>query len=208
VWSGLRFGKEPPVPIGEEAAWAPEPVWTKRRSENYCPHRDSNSDPLVVQPVANRCTDCAIPAPIIWVVLMKIYKNITVEPLFKLKTIKRQGYKIQVSFIQLKLILDIFWVISVYPAALDTVIFRSGVARIYCNKMDRRFPPSSLLRVVWLIDPLLKGDSLNNSGCYEAPAAYACAVTSHNNRSGDAGDVFPRSAPRLCDSTGCVLLSE
>jgi hypothetical protein len=24
-------GKEPPVPIGEEAGWAPEPVWTTRR---------------------------------------------------------------------------------------------------------------------------------------------------------------------------------
>jgi hypothetical protein len=32
------------------------------RSENSCPHRDSNSDPLVVQPVASRCTDYAIPA--------------------------------------------------------------------------------------------------------------------------------------------------
>jgi hypothetical protein len=27
------------------------------------PHRDSNSDPPVVQPVASRYTDCAIPDP-------------------------------------------------------------------------------------------------------------------------------------------------
>jgi hypothetical protein len=27
-------GKEPPVPIGEEVEWAPEPVWTTRRNEN------------------------------------------------------------------------------------------------------------------------------------------------------------------------------
>jgi hypothetical protein len=60
----------------------------------------------------------------------------------------------------------------------------------------------------WRIDPLLKGDSVNSSRCYGAPAAYACAVTSNNNRRGDAGGVFCRSAPRLYDSTDRVLLSE
>jgi hypothetical protein len=52
----------PPVPIGKEAGWAPEPVWTWR-GEKSCPYRDSNSDPSTVQPVANRYTDCAIAAP-------------------------------------------------------------------------------------------------------------------------------------------------
>jgi hypothetical protein len=33
--------------------------WT----EQHGPYRDSNFDPLVVQPVASRCTDCAHPAP-------------------------------------------------------------------------------------------------------------------------------------------------
>jgi hypothetical protein len=33
-------------------------VWTIGRSENSLPYRDSNSDPLVVQPVASRYTDC------------------------------------------------------------------------------------------------------------------------------------------------------
>jgi hypothetical protein len=38
-WSASRPGrftpgKEPPVPIGKEAGWAPEPVWTLWRSEN------------------------------------------------------------------------------------------------------------------------------------------------------------------------------
>jgi hypothetical protein len=47
---------------GYEAGWALEPVWTTWRSENSCPYWDSNSDPLVVQPVASRYTDCAIPA--------------------------------------------------------------------------------------------------------------------------------------------------
>jgi hypothetical protein len=30
----FTLGKEPPVPIGQEAGWAPEPVWTLWRREN------------------------------------------------------------------------------------------------------------------------------------------------------------------------------
>jgi hypothetical protein len=29
----LPLGKGPPVPIGQEAGWASEPVWTQRRKE-------------------------------------------------------------------------------------------------------------------------------------------------------------------------------
>jgi hypothetical protein len=29
----LAPGKGPPVPIGQEAGWAPEPVWTQRLEE-------------------------------------------------------------------------------------------------------------------------------------------------------------------------------
>jgi hypothetical protein len=29
-WSASLSGKEPPVPIKQEAGWAPEPVWTQR----------------------------------------------------------------------------------------------------------------------------------------------------------------------------------
>jgi hypothetical protein len=59
----LPLGKEPPVPIGQGAGWTPEPVWTTLRRENSWPYWDSNSDPSVVQPVANRYTDCAILDP-------------------------------------------------------------------------------------------------------------------------------------------------
>jgi hypothetical protein len=31
----LPPGKEPPVPIGEEAGWAPEPIWTQRIKEKF-----------------------------------------------------------------------------------------------------------------------------------------------------------------------------
>jgi hypothetical protein len=53
---------EPPVPIGQETGWAQEPVCATWKKENSWYHRDSNSDPSVVQPVASRYTDCAIPA--------------------------------------------------------------------------------------------------------------------------------------------------
>jgi hypothetical protein len=66
-WSASRPGhttpeKRTPVPIGYEIEWTLEPVWTTWRRENSWPHRDSNSEPSVVQPVASRYTDCAIPS--------------------------------------------------------------------------------------------------------------------------------------------------
>jgi hypothetical protein len=35
-WSASRLGRAlPPVPIGQEAGWAPEPVWTQRLEEKF-----------------------------------------------------------------------------------------------------------------------------------------------------------------------------
>jgi hypothetical protein len=53
----LLKGKQPPVHVGKEAGWIPEPVSTKWINENSYPYRDSNFDPSVVQPVASRYTD-------------------------------------------------------------------------------------------------------------------------------------------------------
>jgi hypothetical protein len=58
-WSASRPGralpprKGPPVPIAQEAGWAPEPAWTQKREEIFfrlC--QGSNLDRPVVQPVA------------------------------------------------------------------------------------------------------------------------------------------------------------
>jgi hypothetical protein len=50
-------GKDPPVPIVQEAGWAPEPVWTQRLQEKIlCPCRGSNPDRPVVQPVVRHYT--------------------------------------------------------------------------------------------------------------------------------------------------------
>ena len=51
--------RKDPVPIEEEAGWAPGPVWTG--AENLAPP-PPGFDPRTVQPVASRYTDWAIAA--------------------------------------------------------------------------------------------------------------------------------------------------
>jgi hypothetical protein len=58
----LPPGKEPPVPIGQEVGWAPEPVWVTWRRENSWSYRDWKSDLSAIQPVTSRYTYWAIPA--------------------------------------------------------------------------------------------------------------------------------------------------
>jgi hypothetical protein len=58
----LAPGKGPPVPIVQEAGWAPEPVWTQRLEEKafrLC--QGWNLDRLVVQSVTRHYTDWATP---------------------------------------------------------------------------------------------------------------------------------------------------
>jgi hypothetical protein len=60
-WSAPRSGRftprKDPVPIVQEAGWAPGPVW--KFAKNLAPTR---IDPRIVQPVASLYTDWAIPA--------------------------------------------------------------------------------------------------------------------------------------------------
>lgn len=48
----LPPGKGPPVSTGQEAKWAPEPVWLEQN-----PLHLSGIEPPIVQPVAGRYTD-------------------------------------------------------------------------------------------------------------------------------------------------------
>jgi hypothetical protein len=49
-------------------------------------------------------------------------------------------------------------------------------------------------------------DAYSRCYTYAAPAAHVCAVKSRDNIRGDVGGVLCGSAPRLYDSTDCVLL--
>jgi hypothetical protein len=56
--------KEPPLPIVQEAGWAPEPVWTQEaRGKILCLCWGWNLDCPVVQPVARHYTDWATLVP-------------------------------------------------------------------------------------------------------------------------------------------------
>jgi hypothetical protein len=48
-------GERTPVPIGQEAGWAPEPVWTQRLEEKSSASVGNRTP--VVQPVVRHCTD-------------------------------------------------------------------------------------------------------------------------------------------------------
>jgi hypothetical protein len=63
-------GERAPVPIVQEAGWAPEPVWTQRVEEKYsrlC--RGSNLDRRVAQPVVRHYTAWATPAAMVYMQL-------------------------------------------------------------------------------------------------------------------------------------------
>jgi hypothetical protein len=60
--AALPPGKETLITVEYKVGWTAGPVWITWRSKNSCPYRDSNCNPLVVQPVASRYTDCANPA--------------------------------------------------------------------------------------------------------------------------------------------------
>jgi hypothetical protein len=56
--AALCTGEGPPVPIVQEAGWAPEPVWTQRLEEkSFAPAGDRT------QSVVRHYTDWATPAP-------------------------------------------------------------------------------------------------------------------------------------------------
>jgi hypothetical protein len=55
----LPLDKEAPGPVGQEAAWIPELVWTIWQIDNSWPYWDSNSNSSVVQPIVSHYTSSA-----------------------------------------------------------------------------------------------------------------------------------------------------
>jgi hypothetical protein len=77
-WSASRPGRAlPPVPIGREAGWAPEPVWTQRLEEKSFACVGDRTP--VVQSVVSHYTDWATEAPSLHFFFAKFtpYKNYT-----------------------------------------------------------------------------------------------------------------------------------
>jgi hypothetical protein len=68
-------GNEPPVPIGQQSGWGPEPVWTRRLEEKlFCLCQGSNLDRPVVQSIVKHYTDRTTPAPTL--IKQRVYNSI------------------------------------------------------------------------------------------------------------------------------------
>jgi hypothetical protein len=71
--SALPPGKGPPVPIVQEARWAPEPVWTQKLEEKSSVLvRDRTP---IVKPVVRHYTDWATAAPLTFERNLAKYNN-------------------------------------------------------------------------------------------------------------------------------------
>jgi hypothetical protein len=66
----LPAGKEPPIPIGQEAGWAPETVWTLEKRKK-CLALARNQTPAV-QLVALRYTDLVSRLSVIIIIIIAI----------------------------------------------------------------------------------------------------------------------------------------
>jgi hypothetical protein len=118
-WSASRPGrasppgKGPPVPIGQETGWAPEPVWTQGLEEkSSAPVGDRTP---IVQSVVRHYTDWATAAP----VQIKLHKIFSV--LCKNKTPLNQCYKSEHKILTMT-----FIYLSFYLWLLCTVITDNG----------------------------------------------------------------------------------
>jgi hypothetical protein len=80
-WSASRLCRFTPGVRAPGAHWVggwvdPRDSLDDLEKENSCPYRDSNSNLSVVQPVASRYTDCAIPAHIYFAIQLSfIYEH-------------------------------------------------------------------------------------------------------------------------------------
>jgi hypothetical protein len=69
----LPPGKEPPVPIVQEAGWAPRPIWTQGLEEISSASVGDRTP--IVQPVVRHCTAWVTAAPEIYCISYKYLVN-------------------------------------------------------------------------------------------------------------------------------------
>jgi hypothetical protein len=77
-------GKGPPVPIIQEAGWAPEPVWSQRLEEkSFRPCRGSNPERPLVQHVTRHYSDWATRLTKVRLVMVKMCNYSTSRTLLR-----------------------------------------------------------------------------------------------------------------------------
>jgi hypothetical protein len=85
--------KVPPVPIGQEAGWAPEPVWTQRLEEKSSASVGDRTP--VAQSVVRHCTDWATRLPFRYVNQFKIINNCVFREMPSIKSLCRRKEKVE-----------------------------------------------------------------------------------------------------------------
>jgi hypothetical protein len=156
-WSALRpgrvlaSGKGPPVPIVQEAGWAPEPVWTQRLEEkSFCLCLWSNLHSPVVQSLARHCTDWA--TRLIYIHIDKCRYEIQEQKEVPVcYTGPFRALLVITSAVSLWAYLMLHWISGCYSAVRnrrDMWIARTGIPPINTRPEQQRYLPEIRSRLL------------------------------------------------------------